>query len=248
MPWQPFKRKGRHRRLEEEFETSFTEELLPRSASDGNLVRGPSERLVHGRSYGTGGVSNVIAFKEFRDHLVEEGETLAGLSLKYNLTIQDIKSVNKIWTNDGIWPGRILKIPVVESDSANLNGSGDGASCPDSMSLDSQGSGALPRTDSGSSSRMTGLALEGEAASNIRSFNSSPVSLPIHRPAPPTKMSSSASSSSLLLPGLMPHRGSIEDLSSFLSAMDSSIEINKKASISLIKSSQHSKDNSNNNS
>ena len=39
MPWQPFRRKAKHREVEDyEMETSF-DELLPRSASDGNLVR-----------------------------------------------------------------------------------------------------------------------------------------------------------------------------------------------------------------
>ena len=50
----------------------------------------------------------------FLDHAVTEGETLAGLSLRYNITIQDIKLCNKIWTNEGLWPGRVLRIPVLE--------------------------------------------------------------------------------------------------------------------------------------
>ena len=67
--------------------------------------------------------------------MLEEGETLAGLSLKYNITIQDIKAVNKIWTNDGIWPGRVLKIPIVE---ANLDLSGSSACASETLSIDSQ--------------------------------------------------------------------------------------------------------------
>ena len=46
------------------------------------------------------------------DHAVTEGETLAGLSLRYNITIQDIKLCNKIWTNEGLYPGRMLRIPI----------------------------------------------------------------------------------------------------------------------------------------
>ena len=39
MPWQPFRRKNKYRQVEEpEAETSF-DDLLPRSVSDGNLVR-----------------------------------------------------------------------------------------------------------------------------------------------------------------------------------------------------------------
>ena len=33
---------------------------------------------------------------------------------RYNITIQDIKLCNKIWTNEGLWPGRVLRIPVLE--------------------------------------------------------------------------------------------------------------------------------------
>ena len=42
---------------------------------------------------------------------------LASYSLlygRYNITIQDIKLANKIWTNEGLWPGRTLRIPVIE--------------------------------------------------------------------------------------------------------------------------------------
>ena len=42
MPWQPFRRKNKYRHVGErgaEEETSFDTELLPRSVSDGNLVR-----------------------------------------------------------------------------------------------------------------------------------------------------------------------------------------------------------------
>ena len=39
MPWQPFRRKIRHKQLKsDELETSF-DDVLPRSVSDGNLVR-----------------------------------------------------------------------------------------------------------------------------------------------------------------------------------------------------------------
>jgi len=246
MPWQPFRRKARHRRLEEESETSFSEELLPRSASDGNLLSG-SGYGVSGRV--AGGSSSPWA--EFRSHVLEEGETLAGLSLRYNITIQDIKAINKIWTNDGIWAGRVLQIPIVESSSTNLDLSGSSACPSETLSIDSQLSTGVVQpvsvTDSGISSRMLGLTLEGDASSaSTRSFNSSPISLPLQKSARSPKMAVSASSSSPLLPGIMPHKGSVEDLSSFLSAMDSSIEINKKASISLIKSSDHGDQRNNN--
>ena len=83
-----------------------------------NCFRAPSERFLlqntdPRKSYGTcsGSSSN---WTQFLDHVVTEGETLAGLSLKYNITIQDIKLCNKIWTNEGLWPGRVLRIPISE--------------------------------------------------------------------------------------------------------------------------------------
>ena len=107
MPWQPFRRKNKYREVgEHEMETSF-DELLPRSSSDGNLVRweyyqklnsscllviiflyrAPSERFLlqnfdPRKTYGTctGGSS---VWDSFNEHVVEEGETLAGLSLRY---------------------------------------------------------------------------------------------------------------------------------------------------------------------
>jgi len=240
MPWKPFKKKVKHRRLkEDEEETSFDCELLPRSSSDGNLTRAPSERFLlqnldHRRSYGTCS-SGSSMWTSFRDHTVEEGETLAGLSLKYNITIQDIKLSNKIWTNDGIWTGRTLKIPIIEVSSTNLDLSGSSACTSETMSTDSQISGGLIQIDSSSSSsssRRVSSSLD--YPNSTKSFNSSPISLPLHRPVKNNQSQKLRDSS----PSSKIHRASVEDLSSFLSAMDSSIEINKATSISMIKSSK----------
>ena len=97
--------------------------------------RAPSERFLlqnidPRRSYGTCS-SGSSCWTSFADHTVVEGETLAGLSIRwsksglaasmfdinycrYNITIQDIKLANKIWTNEGLWPGRTLRIPLIE--------------------------------------------------------------------------------------------------------------------------------------
>ena len=62
---------------------------------------------------------------------MEEGDTLAGIALRYqalivrgessylssfrfNITIQDLKQANKLWTNEGLWPGKSLRIPHIE--------------------------------------------------------------------------------------------------------------------------------------
>jgi len=234
MPWQPFRRKGnKHRPLrEDKDETSFAQEMtVPRSYSDGNLVRAPSERLLLGdwtsqRSYGTcsGGASNWTSFTEY---MVEEGDTLAGIALRFNITIQDLKQANKLWTNEGLWPGKSLRIPHIEAKETSLDLSG---SASETMSTDSQVSGDSSRHPAGSSSRDSSLA---PSASGYN-FNASPVSLPLQR-----SLHSSKPMHSKFNPlGNGEARTSVEDLSSFLTAMDSCIAINKKASISLIKSSK----------
>eukprot|EP00092_Neocalanus_flemingeri_P006603 GFUD01007122.1.p1 GENE.GFUD01007122.1~~GFUD01007122.1.p1 ORF type:complete len:314 (+),score=57.33 GFUD01007122.1:92-1033(+) len=257
MPWQPFRRKAKYREVDDfEMETSF-DELLPRSASDGNLVRAPSERFLlqnfdPRKTYGTcSGGSSVWA--SFLDHVVEEGETLAGLSLRYNITIQDIKLANKLWTNEGLWPGRTLRIPVIEVKSTNLDLSGSSGGS-DTMSTDSQISGLGPPSSSASSSSSRRLSSNDSAllpnSTSNSSCHGSPISLPLHNTRSPlhrTTSQASAMASTSRATGAANtakratsagHRASVEDLSSFLSKMDSSIAVNKKASITLIKSSK----------
>lgn len=245
MPWQPFRRKPKYREVEDfEMETSF-DELLPRSASDGNLVRAPSERLLlqnfdPRKTYGTcSGGSSV--WNSFVDHTVEEGETLAGLSLRYNITIQDIKLANKIWTNEGLWPGRTLRIPVVEPKSTNLDLSGSsGAS--DTMSTDSQISGLGPNSSSTSTSSSRRLSSNDSGllpnSTSNSSCHGSPISLPLQPTRSPLHRTPSQGSAPTSTRGEQGHRASVENLSDFLSKMDTSIAVNKKASISLIKSSK----------
>jgi len=235
MPWQPFRRKGnKHRPLtEDEDETSFAQEMtVPRSYSDGNLVRAPSERLLLGdwtsqRSYGTcsGAASNWTSFTEY---VVEEGDTLAGIALRFNITIQDLKQANKLWTNEGLWPGKSLRIPHIEAKETSLDLSGSSAAS-ETMSTDSQVSGDSSRHPAGSS-RDSSLV----ASASGYNFNASPISLPLQR----TMHSSTPMHSKFNPLGNGENRTSVEDLSSFLTAMDSCIAINKKASISLIKSSK----------
>jgi len=203
---------------------------VPRSYSDGNLVRAPSERLLLGdwtsqRSYGTcsGAASNWTSFTEY---VVEEGDTLAGIALRFNITIQDLKQANKLWTNEGLWPGKSLRIPHIEAKETSLDLSGSSAAS-ETMSTDSQVSGDSSRHPAG---RDSGLV----ASASGYNFNASPISLPLQR-----SMHSSTHMHSKFNPlGNGENRTSVEDLSSFLTAMDSCIAINKKASISLIKSSK----------
>jgi len=237
MPWQPFRRRrNKYRQVgEPEAETSFDTELLPRSASDGNLVRAPSERFLlqnsdPRKSYGTcTGSSNT--WSHFLDHSVTEGETLAGLSLKYNITIQDIKLCNKIWTNEGLWPGRLLRIPLSEGVAAgglDLSGS-------ETMSLDSQQS-HLSESAAGCShsSSDSSRRLSNHSNNDSGLFPDSPVSLPLKLNSPRNKLSQNSLVSRASTSANNP---SVEDLSDFLSKMDSCIAVNKRTADSLIKSS-----------
>jgi len=218
MPWQPFRRKVKHRPLQnEEMETCF-DDNLSRSMSDGNLVRAPSERFLlssinRGKTYGTCSGSSSL-WSSFIDHTVEPGDTLAGLSLRFNLTIQDIKVANRLWTNEGLWPGRVLKIPVIEVGSTSLDLSG---SCSDTMSTSS--SGTSSRRLSSHDSLLTNSAGSSPYAKPISSHNSPFV----------TKGITTATTTV--------RRASVEELQDFLSKMDSSIANSRKATITMIKKS-----------
>jgi len=243
MPWQPFRRKNKYRHVEEQEEETSFDELLPRSASDGNLVRAPSERFLlqnidHRKSYGTCS-SGTSCWTSFLDHTVLEGETLAGLSIRYNITIQDIKLANKIWTNEGLWPGRTLRIPILEAGVPGLDLSGS-----ETMSTDSQVSACVTGCSQSSSSAGSSRRLSNNDSGL---FPDSPISLPLTSRSPrnsaqlksrsSSKTSITSSTNNVEGSSNNDHRASIENLSDFLSKMDSSIAVNKKATISMIKSS-----------
>ena len=67
------------------------------------------------RSYGTCGnfTPYVPKFRQFLTHVVKEHETLAGIALKYDSTIEDIKRTNSfLWTSNSVWVGQVIKVPV----------------------------------------------------------------------------------------------------------------------------------------
>ncbi|XP_072284412.1 lysM and putative peptidoglycan-binding domain-containing protein 1 [Pyxicephalus adspersus] len=47
------------------------------------------------------------------EHLVESGDTLQGLALKYGVTMEQIKRANRLYTNDSIFLKKFLSIPVL---------------------------------------------------------------------------------------------------------------------------------------
>jgi len=50
--------------------------------------------------------------REWASHEVKSTETMVGIALKYDLTVEDIRRSNNLWTNDSLWPGQVLRIPL----------------------------------------------------------------------------------------------------------------------------------------
>ncbi|XP_003800430.1 lysM and putative peptidoglycan-binding domain-containing protein 1 [Otolemur garnettii] len=73
--------------------------------------------LLHGsraRSYGSLVQSACSPVRERRlEHQLEPGDTLAGLALKYGVTMEQIKRANRLYTNDSIFLKKTLYIPVL---------------------------------------------------------------------------------------------------------------------------------------
>jgi len=78
----------------------------------------------HVRSYGTCGdftpyvpspTSQNHKFKKCLTHIVAEHETLAGIALKYDISVEDIRRINSfLWTSNSVWVGQIIKVPVID--------------------------------------------------------------------------------------------------------------------------------------
>ncbi|KAM4013335.1 lysM and putative peptidoglycan-binding domain-containing protein 1 [Anomaloglossus baeobatrachus] len=57
------------------------------------------------------------------EHLVQPGDTLQGLALKYGVTMEQIKRANRLYTNDSIFLKKYLSIPVLMEQPEVTNGS-----------------------------------------------------------------------------------------------------------------------------
>ena len=81
----------------------------------------------HVRSYGTCGdftpyvpspTSQNHKHRKCLTHIVAEHETLAGIALKYDISVEDIRRINSfLWTSNSVWVGQIIKVPVSEGKS-----------------------------------------------------------------------------------------------------------------------------------
>ncbi|XP_033126217.1 lysM and putative peptidoglycan-binding domain-containing protein 2-like [Anneissia japonica] len=94
-------------------------------------IFGSNTNKSYGRSYGSTRTS--IATQEtYIKHTVSPGDTLQGIALKYGTTVQHIKRVNKLYTNDSIFLRPTLNVPVgdvplpahvLQTATADTNGS-----------------------------------------------------------------------------------------------------------------------------
>ncbi|KAM5129450.1 lysM and putative peptidoglycan-binding domain-containing protein 1 [Mantella aurantiaca] len=58
------------------------------------------------------------------EHLVQPGDTLQGLALKYGVSMEQIKRANRLYTNDSIFLKKYLSIPVLSEQPELTNGGG----------------------------------------------------------------------------------------------------------------------------
>ncbi|KAK1154680.1 lysM and putative peptidoglycan-binding domain-containing protein 1 [Acipenser oxyrinchus oxyrinchus] len=94
----------------------------PPSSSFTSSSSSGGEGLLSGsrtRSYGSL-VRSPVRERQL-EHLVQPGETLQGLALKYGVTMEHIKRANRLYTNDSIFLKKSLFIPVFTNREAPLS-------------------------------------------------------------------------------------------------------------------------------
>lgn len=96
-----------------------------------------NERVTFGkeiRGQSRYGTSSKPMFKRdsYIKHIVVPGDTLQGLSLKYDVSIEHIKRVNSLWTNDSLFLREFLLIPsqITNRNSEDLSPDFSQNSCP----------------------------------------------------------------------------------------------------------------------
>ncbi|XP_041356213.1 lysM and putative peptidoglycan-binding domain-containing protein 1-like isoform X2 [Gigantopelta aegis] len=79
--------------------------------------------------YGTAATSNTATRKspnpsdgtKFIKHMVSSTDTLMGIALKYNVTVEEIKRVNKLWTNDSLFLREHLLVPLTRNNEHDVS-------------------------------------------------------------------------------------------------------------------------------
>ncbi|KAK3551189.1 hypothetical protein QTP70_013858 [Hemibagrus guttatus] len=94
------------------------------STDQTSLVSG-AQGLLQGqraKSYGSLVNSSVSPVRQKTiQHKVQPGETLQGLSLKYGVSMEQIKRANRLYTNDSIFLKNVLSIPILTESQSFTN-------------------------------------------------------------------------------------------------------------------------------
>lgn len=88
------------------------------------------------KKYGSTSSKNSTKNENYSQHFVSNSDTLQGIALKYNVTIEQIRRANKLWASDSLFLREFLLIP--QADNAN------GLQSPEAQSTSSQSSIASP--------------------------------------------------------------------------------------------------------
>ncbi|TRY90422.1 hypothetical protein DNTS_018918 [Danionella cerebrum] len=100
--------------------------LNNRMSADNSAVLAGSHGLLRGqrtRSYGSLVSSSLSPVRQRRiEHKIQPGETLQGLSLRYGVSMEQIKRANRLYTNDSIFLKDSLFIPVLTESVSFTNG------------------------------------------------------------------------------------------------------------------------------
>lgn len=74
------------------------------------------------RSYGSTASVTVPLGEKYIEYRVTDGDTLQGIALKYGVTMEQIKRVNKLFSNECIFLRNTLNIPVKSEKHSLFNG------------------------------------------------------------------------------------------------------------------------------
>ncbi|XP_055777809.1 lysM and putative peptidoglycan-binding domain-containing protein 2-like [Salvelinus fontinalis] len=97
--------------------------IFPRSRSGSESDSELSQSLARTKIRSYGSTASVAASlgEKYIEHRVTDSDTLQGIALKYEVTMEQIKRTNKLFSNDCIFLRNTLNIPVV-SETSPFNG------------------------------------------------------------------------------------------------------------------------------
>ncbi|XP_051952936.1 lysM and putative peptidoglycan-binding domain-containing protein 2 [Xyrauchen texanus] len=102
----------------------YGQPLFPRSRSGSESDSELSQSLARTKTRSYGSTASVTApvGEKYKEHRVTDGDTLQGIALKYGVTMEQIKRVNKLFSNDCIFLRNTLNIPVKSEKHSLFNG------------------------------------------------------------------------------------------------------------------------------